>query len=192
MPNQYVQFTARKDYFGGEPKIHTIYFKVGLSAETAEAQLSSGELDLALSLSSDSAPQLEKVDGLTTKFVNSPAAQLIQFRVDNPLAANVKDVGTLAETYTPDGPPLTVIGDADGGALVVGSMSTVSTVTVTLGGAKLALSPFESAAAGASEAGKSLTRTYTDVLVFHVPAAGSGKQVQLIAAESVLTAVAAQ
>lgn len=108
------------------------------------------------------------------------------------LAANVKDVGTLAETYTPGGPPLTVIGDADGGALVVGTMSTVSTVTVTLGGAKLALSPFESAAAGASEAGKSLTRTYTDVLVFHVPAAGSGKQVQLIAAESVLTAVAAQ
>ena len=34
--------------------------------------------------------------------------------------------------------------------------------------------------------------TYTDVLVFHVPKAGSGQQVQLIAAESVLTAVAAQ
>jgi hypothetical protein len=108
------------------------------------------------------------------------------------LAANVQDIGQVAETYTPNGPPLTVIGDAAGGALVVGSMSTVSTVGITLAGAKLTLSPFESAAAGASEAGKSLARTYTDVLVFHVPAAGSGKPVQLIAAESVLTAVAAQ
>ncbi len=108
------------------------------------------------------------------------------------LSTNVQDIGQVAETYTPDGPPLTVIGDAAGGALVVGSMSTVSTVTITLAGAKLTLSPFESAAAGASEAGKSLARTYTDVLVFHVPAAGSGQPVQLIAAESVLTAVAAQ
>jgi hypothetical protein len=108
------------------------------------------------------------------------------------LTANVQDVGRVAETYTPGGPPLTVIGDADGGALVVGSMATVSTVTITLAGAKLTLSPTESAAAGASEAATSLARTYTDVLVFHVPKAGSGQPVQLIAAESVLTAVAAQ
>ena len=108
------------------------------------------------------------------------------------LASNVQEIGSVAETYTPDGPPLTVIGDAEGGALVVGSMSTVSTVTITLAGAKLTLSPYESAAAGAAEAGTSLARTYTDVLVFHVPAAGSGQQVQLIAAEAVLTAVSAQ
>lgn len=89
-PNQYVEFAARPDYFGGEPQIDTIFFKVGLTAETAEAQLISGELDLALSLNSDSAPNLESVDGLTTMFVESPAAQLIQFRVDNPLAADVR------------------------------------------------------------------------------------------------------
>ena len=108
------------------------------------------------------------------------------------LTTNVQEIGTVAETYTPSGPPLTVIGDADGGALVVGSMATVSTVTISLAGAKLSLSPFESAAAGASEAGTSLARTYTDVLVFHVPAAGSGQPVQLIAAEAVLTAVGAE
>ena len=108
------------------------------------------------------------------------------------LSTNVQEIGSVAETYTPDGPPLTVIGDAEGGALVVGSMSTVSTVTITVAGAKLTLSPFESAAAGAAEAGTSLARTYTDVLVFHVPPAGSGQQVQLIAAEAVLTAVGAQ
>ncbi len=138
-------------------------------------------------------------DVLTNGTASSSAAQFApdQFRdqvVQNrqTVASNVQGIGQVAETYTPNGPPLAVIGDAEGGALVVGSMSTVSTVSVTLAGAKLSLSPFESAAAGASEAGKSLTRTYTDVLVFHVPAAGSGKQVQLIAAESVLTAVAAQ
>lgn len=108
------------------------------------------------------------------------------------LTSNVQEVGQVAETYTPSGPPLTVIGDAEGGALVVGAMSTVSTVTITLAGATLTLSPFEATAAGVAQAGKSLTRTYTDVLVFHVPRAGSGTQVQLIAAEAVLTSVSAQ
>ena len=108
------------------------------------------------------------------------------------LTSNVQEVGRVAETYTPSGPPLTVIGDAEGGALVIGAMSTLSTVTITLAGATLTLSPFEAAAAGVAQAGKSLTRTYTDVLVFHVPRAGSGAQVQLIAAEAVLTSVSAQ
>ncbi|CAL8976855.1 hypothetical protein CELL_02421 [Cellulomonas sp. T2.31MG-18] len=108
------------------------------------------------------------------------------------LAANVKDVGNAAETYTPDPAPLTVIGTVDGGALVIGKVTTVSTVSVTVGGAKLSLSPVESALAAASEATQSLVRTYTDVLVFRVPPAGSTAQVQLVAAEAVLTAVAAQ
>jgi len=108
------------------------------------------------------------------------------------LTTEVQGIGTLTQAYTPSGPPLTAIGDAEGGALVVGAMSTVSTVTVTLAGAKLSLSPYEAAAAGVSQATKSLVRTYTDVLVFHVPAADSGQPVQLIAAESLLTAVAAQ
>ncbi|WP_263732663.1 hypothetical protein [Cellulomonas sp. SG140] len=108
------------------------------------------------------------------------------------LATNVKDVGNAAETYTPDPAPLTVIGTVDGGALVIGKMTTVSTVSITVGGAKLTLSPVESALAATSEATQSLVRTYTDVLVFRVPPAGSTAQVQLVAAEAVLTAVAAQ
>lgn len=108
------------------------------------------------------------------------------------LAANVKDVGNAAETYTPDPAPLTVIGTVDGGALVVGKLTTVSTASVTVGGAKLSLSPVESALATASDATHSLVRTYTDVLVFRVPPAGSTAQVQLLAAEAVLTSVAAQ
>lgn len=108
------------------------------------------------------------------------------------LADNVKDVGNAAETYTPDPAPLTVIGTVQGDALVVGKVTTVSTVSITVGGAKLTLSPVESALAAASEATHSLVRTYTDVLVFRVPPAGATTPVQLIAAEAVLTAVAAQ
>ena len=108
------------------------------------------------------------------------------------LASNVKAVGTAAETYTPDPAPLTVIGTVDGGALVIGELTTVSTASVTVGGARLSLSPVESALATASEATHSLVRTYTDVLVFRVPPAGSTSKVQLVAAEAVLTSVAAQ
>lgn len=108
------------------------------------------------------------------------------------LADNVKDVGSAAETYTPDPAPLTVVGTVDGGALVIGKVTTVSTVSITVGGAKLTLSPVESALAAASEATHSLVRTYTDVLVFRVPPAGATTPVQLVAAEAVLTAVAAQ
>lgn len=128
---------------------------------------------------------------------NAPAFAADAFRQSivqtrDALSANVQEIGSVAETYTPAGPPLTVVGTADGGALVVGSMSTVSTVTITLAGAKLTLSPYEAAASGIPEATTSLARTYTDVLVFFVPPAGSSEQVQLIAAEAVLTAVSAQ
>ncbi len=108
------------------------------------------------------------------------------------LTASVQEIGTVAETYTPGGPPLTAIGTADGGAIVVGTMSTTSTVTITVAGAKLTLSPYEAAVTGVTEATQSLVRTYTDVLVFVVPAAGSGAQVQLIAAEQVPISVTAQ
>jgi len=108
------------------------------------------------------------------------------------LATNVQEIGSVAETYTPTGGPLTVIGTADGEAIVVGTVQTVSTVTITLAQAKLTLSPYEAALTGVTEATTALARTYTDVLVFRVPRAGSGAQVQLIAAEAVLTAVSAQ
>ncbi len=108
------------------------------------------------------------------------------------LATNVQEIGALAETYTPDGPPLTVIGTADGGALVVGSMTTVSTVTISVAGATLKLPAFEAAVTGVPEARTSVVWTYTDVLVFRVPPAGSADAVQLIAAEHQVTSVGAQ
>jgi hypothetical protein len=108
------------------------------------------------------------------------------------LTTNVQEIGTVAETYTPDGPPLTVIGTGDGGALVVGAMTTVSTMTITYAGATLNLPAFEAAASGVAAASTSVAWTYTDVLVFSVPPSGSGKQVQLVAAEHAVTSVGAQ
>jgi hypothetical protein len=109
------------------------------------------------------------------------------------LAASVQEIGTVAETYTPstDG-PLTVLGTVDGGAIVVDSMTTTSTISITLAGGTLTLSPFEAALAGVSQAGAALARTYTGVLVFYVPPASSDAQVQLLAADQVLTAATAQ
>ena len=107
------------------------------------------------------------------------------------LTTSVQEIGTVAETYTA-GSTLTAIATADDGAIVVGTMSTTSTVTITVAGAKLTLSPYEAAVTGVKEATQSMVRTYTEVLVFVVPAAGSGAQVQLIAAEQVPISVTAQ
>jgi hypothetical protein len=124
-------------------------------------------------------------------FVDDPFRQSI-VSARQALTANVQEIGAVAETYTPQGTPLTVIGTADDEAIVVGTVETVSTVTITVAGAKLNLSAYEAALSGVTEATTSLVRTYTDVLVFRVPPAGSGEQVQLIAAEAVLTSVTAQ
>ncbi|MFI2753562.1 hypothetical protein ACGIF2_09015 [Cellulomonas sp. P22] len=102
--------------------------------------------------------------------------------------ASVQVVGTATETYTPVGEPIS-LSTADGGAVVVAELSTVTTLAISQGSLTLA-DPFEAALAGRSSVGKNLTRTWTDVLVFYVPPAGSPTtQVQVLAAEHALTAV---
>ena len=81
MLNQYLEFTANPHYFGGVPKIQTIFFKLNVSAASAVAQIQSGELDLALDLNPADAPQVAKAKGVTAKFVNSVAGEFLQFRV---------------------------------------------------------------------------------------------------------------
>ena len=84
VPNQYLEFTANPHYFGGVPKIQTIFFKLNVSAASAVAQIQSGKLDLALDLNPADAPQVAKAKGVTAKFVNSVAGEFLQFRVDYP------------------------------------------------------------------------------------------------------------
>lgn len=107
-------------------------------------------------------------------------------------AAGVQAAGTATETYTVD--PASVVGLAtvDGGAIVVGQMTTVSTVTLTVAGGTIPISdPFYAALAGTQSAGGSFTRTFTDVLVMYVPPEGSGAPVQVLAAEHAVTSASA-
>jgi len=102
--------------------------------------------------------------------------------------ASVQAVGTAAESYTPVGDVI-ALSTADGGALVVAEMSTVTTLAISQGSLTLT-DPFEVALAGKASVGKNLSRTWSDVIVFYVPPAGSvTPQVQVLAAEHALTAV---
>jgi hypothetical protein len=94
---------------------------------------------------------------------------------------------TFAETYAPVGGPLVALATQDGGAIVVGELATASTVTAAPGGGTVGNDPVAAALAGAPPTA-SLSRTYTDVMVFYVPPKSAGGQVVALAAEQIITA----
>ena len=107
--------------------------------------------------------------------------------------AGVQAAGAVTETYTPEAEPVVTLGTVDGGAIVVGQLTTVSTVTLTVEGGTIPISdPFYAALTGKQSAVNNFVRTFTDVLVMYVPPAGSGAQVQLLAAEHVVTSATAE
>jgi peptide/nickel transport system substrate-binding protein len=63
LPNQYVQFTANGDYWGGKPKTNQIIWKI-LSSSQITSQLQSGELDLVFGLQEQNRPVLAAVSSL--------------------------------------------------------------------------------------------------------------------------------
>jgi hypothetical protein len=105
---------------------------------------------------------------------------------------SVKPVATVTETYTPTEDGVYALATADGGAIVVGSLTTETTTSVTQG--SIALNdPFEAALAGRTSVTKRSVRIWTDVVAFYVPSAGSPtKQVKVLAAENSLTAVSGE
>ncbi|GCE77201.1 hypothetical protein [Cellulomonas biazotea] len=107
-------------------------------------------------------------------------------------AAGVEAAGTATETYTPAPAPVVALATVDGGAIVVGEMTTVSTVTLTVSGGTIPITdPFYAALAGTDSAGTAFARTFTDVLVMYVPPADSGAPIQVLAAEHAVTAASA-
>lgn len=107
-------------------------------------------------------------------------------------AQGVQQAASATETYTPDPEPVVSLETADGGAIVVGQLTTVSTVTLTVSGGTIPIQdPFYAALTGTQSAGSSFARTYTDVLVMYVPPADSGAPVQVLAAEHAVTAASA-
>jgi len=105
--------------------------------------------------------------------------------------AGVSSAGTATETYTPEPTPMTTLATVDGGAIVVGQLTTVSTVSLTAGGTIPIVDPFYAALTGKPSASSSFVRTFTDVVIMYVPPAGSSAQVQVLAAEHAITAVTA-
>ncbi len=63
VPDQYVEFTANKDYFEGAPKIDHIIWKI-LPDDQVTTQLQSGALDVAFGLGEDTRPLLASVKNL--------------------------------------------------------------------------------------------------------------------------------
>ncbi|NTW41999.1 MAG: hypothetical protein HGA44_19325 [Cellulomonadaceae bacterium] len=96
-------------------------------------------------------------------------------------AAAVTDKGTLAETYQalPDG--LWSMGTADGGAIVVGSIQTVT--TMTLADSTVTIGDTTAALLGKQTVSKNLAITWLSVVAFAVPPAGSTDPITVIGAE---------
>lgn len=99
----------------------------------------------------------------------------------------VKDVGSVAETYAAVDGGTTAVATADGGALVISELTTVSTFTLTSG--KLTLTGDTAALLGRAEVGSNVAVTYAGAVAFFVPPAGSDQQVQVLAAEHAQTQV---
>ncbi|MCG7286296.1 hypothetical protein MHY85_09980 [Cellulomonas sp. ACRRI] len=106
----------------------------------------------------------------------------------NQTTASLQAVATVAETVAPVEGAVMALRTADGGAIVVGELSTVTTVTLSQGSITLN-DPFDAALAGKSSVSKNLVRTWTDVVAMYVPPTGGGEQVTVLAAEHARTAV---
>ncbi|WHP18542.1 hypothetical protein [Cellulomonas sp. ES6] len=103
-------------------------------------------------------------------------------------ASSLQEVATVAETVAPVDGEVTALRTADGGAIVVGELSTVTTITLSQGSITLS-DPFDVALAGRDSVSSNLVRTWTDVVALYVPPSGGDEQVQVLAAEHARTAV---
>lgn len=114
--------------------------------------------------------------------IESARAQTVQ---------SLQAVASVTETVSPEADAVATLGTADGGAIVVGQMTTVTTATLSQGSITLN-DPLDAAMAGRDSVSQNLVRTWTDVVAFYVPPAGSDSGVQVLAAEHARTAVTGQ
>jgi hypothetical protein len=102
--------------------------------------------------------------------------------------ASLQAVATVSETVAPVADQITALRTADGGAIVVAQLATVTTATLSQGSITLN-DPFDAALAGRPSVSSNLVRTWTDVVALYVPPAGGAQQVQVLAAEHARTSV---
>lgn len=89
--------------------------------------------------------------------------------------------GSLAETYTPDGAGVWAIATADGGAIVVGTIRTVTTITLT--DSTMKIGDQTAALLGKDTITSNLEIQWLSVVAFHVPPQGSTEPIEVLGAE---------
>ncbi|GEN78390.1 hypothetical protein [Actinotalea fermentans] len=89
--------------------------------------------------------------------------------------------GSFAETYTPDAAGVTAIATADGGAIVVGTIRTVT--TITLADSTMRIGDQTAALLGRDTITANLEIQWLSVVAFRVPPAGSGDPIEVLGAE---------
>ena len=81
VPDQYIEFDANPDYYGGRPKLDSVFYKA-IKTETALAQVESGELDIALNVGASNFEPLSKVDIINVQTVSAPGIFTLTPNVD--------------------------------------------------------------------------------------------------------------
>lgn len=89
-PDQLIEFDANADYFKGAPQIDKLYKRLDVTPDTAPALIQSGEIDLVFDLRGTDYDLLSGTDGFDLLQIGGVGAQLVQFRVDNPLVADAR------------------------------------------------------------------------------------------------------
>ena len=98
--------------------------------------------------------------------------------------------GTFTETYAAVPDQVVALATEDGGAIVVGGMTTASTLTIS--GASLTVPPDFAAVSSGKLAPNAVLRNslsvnYTDVVAFYVPPAGADAPIQVLGGEHTFT-----
>jgi hypothetical protein len=89
--------------------------------------------------------------------------------------------GSLTETYTPDPAGVSSIATADGGAIVVGTIRTVTTITLV--DSTMRIGDQTAALLGRDTIAANLEIQWLSVVAFHVPPAGSTDPIEVLGAE---------
>ena len=113
-------------------------------------------------------------------FTDDPLRQAI-WQTRDAFVGVVGANGTLAETYQPAQAGVRALATADGGALVVGTFKT--TTTIALVDSTLKIGDQTAALLGTDTVASNLSIVWLSVVAFKVPPAGSDAQIQVLGAE---------
>lgn len=83
-PDVAIEYTANTDYFKGAPNIPNLIYALGVSADTAAAQLLNNELDVVFDLKPSDYDVLDGQEGINVERVPGIGVQFLQYNTQNP------------------------------------------------------------------------------------------------------------